>query len=232
MSSERPIPEPSGAEHGLWARARRKLSEGGAVRAAIGFAGRRAREVPRRVRHANATWPLDASRRLTRAFLAGFPELDDAHVSVGNYWLDSRLGLDASSVVYSFGVGGDVDFDLAAARAYGCRVHLYDPTPGSIAFMETVLTSGAEGTDRLTFHPFGAWNEDTELTFTVPDYGGSSSVVDSVHGGTRTFQAPCLRVRTMMDRNGHDHLDVLKMDIEGAAETVLRDVLASGIRPT
>ena len=34
-----------------------------------------------------------------------------------------------------------------------------------------------------------------------------------------------------MKQNGHTHLDVLKMDIEGVADIVLKDALKDGIRP-
>ena len=39
-----------------------------------------------------------------------------------------RDGLDARSVVYSFGVGEDVSFDLGLIERYGCMVHTFDPT--------------------------------------------------------------------------------------------------------
>ena len=45
--------------------------------------------------------------------------------------LPDELGSD--SIVYSFGVGEDVTFDLALIDRYGMTVHAFDPTPKSIA---------------------------------------------------------------------------------------------------
>ncbi|MCI0358483.1 MAG: hypothetical protein L0211_08375, partial [Planctomycetaceae bacterium] len=43
--------------------------------------------------------------------------------------------LHAGSVVYSFGVGDNVAWDLAMIRQFGCTVHAFDPTPASIAWI-------------------------------------------------------------------------------------------------
>jgi hypothetical protein len=43
--------------------------------------------------------------------------------------------LSPASVIYAFGVGEDVSFDLALARRTGARVLAFDPTPRAIEFM-------------------------------------------------------------------------------------------------
>ena len=42
--------------------------------------------------------------------------------------------------------------------------------------------------------------------------------------------APVHRLTTIMERLGHDHIDVLKMDIEGAEYGVIADLLSCNIR--
>ena len=44
------------------------------------------------------------------------------------------------------------------------------------------------------------------------------------------IQAPVHRLMTIMEMLGHDHIDVLKMDIEGAEYGVIADLLSCNIR--
>jgi len=45
-----------------------------------------------------------------------------------------------------------------------------------------------------------------------------------------SIQMPVLRLATIMEKLGHDHIDVLKMDIEGAEYGVIADLLSCEIR--
>jgi predicted PolB exonuclease-like 3'-5' exonuclease len=44
-------------------------------------------------------------------------------------------------------------------------------------------------------------------------------------------KAPIKRLQTIMKELGHNHIDVLKMDIEGGEYEVIEDMLASSIKP-
>jgi len=44
-------------------------------------------------------------------------------------------GLNSDAVVYSFGVGEDVSFDLSLINQYGLSVFAFDPTPKSVAWL-------------------------------------------------------------------------------------------------
>ena len=43
--------------------------------------------------------------------------------------------LTENSIVYSFGIGEDISFDLDIVRNHGCSVFGFDPTPKSIAWI-------------------------------------------------------------------------------------------------
>lgn len=186
---------------------------------------RRARNLWTRIRYHDAHWFLSPWRRRTRALLARIPGDGPLEVT-GNYYLDSRKRLGPDAVVYSFGVLTNIDFDEAVAARFGCPVHLFDPTPTAIEFM-----AAFEGDPRYVFHPVGVWTEDAELEFHVPLEGGSASCVfdGDAPGG---FTAECRTVARLMAELGHDHLDVVKMDIEGAALPVLEKMFEDGILPT
>lgn len=133
----------------------------------------------------------------------------------GGWWIPSD-GLAADSVVYSFGVGEDTTFDEALIDRFGCDVHAFDPTPRAI-----IHAAGVQDT-RLHFHSYGLWVEDGPLELFAPAdvRNVSHSVIDRAGQG-RSFTAECLTLETIMQQLGHDHVDLIKMDIEGAEATVI-----------
>jgi hypothetical protein len=50
-------------------------------------------------------------------------------------------------------------------------------------------------------------------------------------GGHGYFEAPCRSIPSMMRELGHDRIDVLKMNIEGAEHVVLEAALAARVLP-
>jgi FkbM family methyltransferase len=145
--------------------------------------------------------------------------------SYGGWWVPRSL-LAADSVCYLAGVGEDVTFDLALIDAVGCEVWAIDPTPRAIAYAETV--------ENPKFHllPLGIWSEDAELKFFEPSNPAhvSHSAVNA-QGTERFFVASCRSIRTFMNDLGHDHVDLLKLDIEGAEVAVIEDILSNGPLP-
>jgi len=156
------------------------------------------------------------------------PMLECEQVSLGTEYggyAVSPAKLNASSIVYSFGVGEDVSFDLALIERYGATVHAFDPTPKSIAWV------GAQTLpEKFVFHPWGIANHDGTARFHAPKDPShvSHTLVEAGDNGTGTIEVPVYRLQTILSKLGHTRLDVLKMDIEGAEYGVLDDVLKSG----
>ena len=48
---------------------------------------------------------------------------------------------------------------------------------------------------------------------------------------SRAISVPVKKLATIMDELGHDRIDILKMDIEGAEYDVIDDIAHSSIRP-
>ncbi|MGI9037464.1 MAG: hypothetical protein ACR2GQ_01245, partial [Gemmatimonadota bacterium] len=92
----------------------------------------------------------------TKRFLRGLigtglrlrPEIDIPTVSAGG-WTFTPDGLNASSVVYSLGVGDSIGFDLRIIADHGAEVHAFDPTPGSVDMLAT-----RDLPERFHFHPW------------------------------------------------------------------------------
>jgi FkbM family methyltransferase len=134
--------------------------------------------------------------------------------------------LDASSVVYSVGIGEDASFDLELADQVHCTIHAFDPTPRALSYLESVNSPA------IVVHPFGLWAKDGVLRLYEPadPTHVSLSVVDR-NATAKFMDLPVKRLSTIMADLGHSDLDVLKVDIEGAEAEVLRDVLDGPIRP-
>ena len=130
------------------------------------------------------------------------------------------------SIVYSFGVGEDISFDLGMIARFGVTVHAFDPTPRSIAWLRTQELPPA-----LQFHAYGIGSIDGVARFYPPedDRFVSFSIVERSVPGRAAIEAPVRRLASIMEQLGHDRVDVLKMDIEGAEYEVLDDVLRSDI---
>ena len=63
-------------------------------------------------------------------------------------------------LVYSFGVGRDVSFDLSMIASHDARVCAFDPTPEARAFV-----SGSELPPSFEFFPWGLAAHDGEIEF-------------------------------------------------------------------
>lgn len=132
--------------------------------------------------------------------------------------------LDQSSVIYSFGIGFDLSFDQAILERLGARVHAFDPTPRSAAWARQQNIEG------LSIHEHGLLDYDGVVRFHPPKNPDhvSHSVLDESTSDRITsegaIELPVKRLHTVMSELGHDRIDVLKMDIEGAEYAVIDDL--------
>lgn len=138
-------------------------------------------------------------------------------------WCTPTSLLRPGAVCYCVGVGADITFDLALVRDYGCEVWAFDPTPQTQEWVATQDTP-----DGWHFEPVGLWTEDTTIRFRSE--GGSHSITRA--GKHNAFDGKVETLTTIMRRLGHDRIDLLKMDIEGAEGPVLRQLIASDVRPS
>jgi FkbM family methyltransferase len=134
--------------------------------------------------------------------------------------------LNQHSVCYCVGCGEDISFDLGLIERYGCQVFAYDPTPRAIAHVR----QAAAGVPAYRFFDVGVWNHDDMLKFFAPRNPNhvSHSLVNLQH--TEQFiEVKVARLNRLMQANGHDRLDLLKLDIEGAEYVVLDSILQDRI---
>ena len=170
-------------------------------------------------------------KRLVGQELRIQPEIDVEYVVDGGWAYDASL-LSEFSIVYSLGVGDNIDFDLALIKRCQSNIYAFDPTPTSQSFVDdddrprqfhfqAWAAAGTDGT--LTLYPrvLGS-GELSDMMYTLmPEQSSQDSGID----------VPAYTIATVVEKLGHSRIDLLKMDIEGAEYDVLDGLLASSIRP-
>jgi FkbM family methyltransferase len=149
-----------------------------------------------------------------------------------NHWLGSNYGgfylnpdnLNNQSVIYSFGLGEDITFDLAVINKFKCKVFGFDPTPKSLIYIEQFNEKN------LIVRPIGIGMTKGTLNFYLPKNP------DHVSGSLFKNQNLDTQIEVMVDNfenlagyYNHKEIDVLKMDIEGTEFEVIPDIINSEI---
>ncbi len=163
-------------------------------------------------------------------------------------------------LVISGGVGEDISFDVELANLYPSRIILVDPSEMAIAHFNQVLNAMGESKQKVysnssrqdissydlscisseTFKylPVGLWNESKNIKFYDPpdkrrDASGS---INGIHSNYKTnqisTQIEVVTINKVMEIVSASHIDILKLDIEGAALEVISRMFNDEIFPT
>ena len=133
------------------------------------------------------------------------------------------------ATVYSVGIGKDISFDRELLRRHpGAHIHAFDPTPKAIHYLEDKMPAGG-----FDFHAYGLTHGSSgTATFYLPKdrnaTSGSLLATDVMDEG-RAIEVEMRTFGDIAAELGHRHVDVLKIDIEGAEYDVIPDVLVSGV---
>lgn len=171
-------------------------------------------------------------KRLTGKELRLKIELDVPMIKDGGWWFTPDA-LTSDSIVYSLGVGDEINFDLSIIDKYGVEVFAFDPTPSSVNMLDT-----SKLPEKFHFHPWAVTAEDGSLKFypRLKKDGTKSTVMFTMIAAEETqddvIEVPAFSLASITEKLGHTRIDVLKMDIEGAEYEVLEGLLDSPVLPT
>ena len=146
----------------------------------------------------------------------------------GGFYVAPDL-LNSDSIVYSFGIGEDISFDLAIIENHKCKVFGFDPTPKSIYWINEKLPSFSES---FQFYDYGIAEETGNVNFFLPKNSNhiSGSIINQKNVSTEeSIEVQMKSLSDIAKELGHSKIDVLKMDIEGAEYQVLESLLQSEI---
>jgi len=135
-------------------------------------------------------------------------------------WTIESGSIGENSVVYSAGVGGDISFEKELINRFDCEVVLLDPSPTGVATMNRPENRIA----KLHFESVGLADSDGSFSFDAPDNDeeGFYRIRASPGAGGHLFR--CWSLPTLMRKHDHDHVDLLKIDIEGFEYGVLKQI--------
>ncbi|MDM8553314.1 FkbM family methyltransferase [Desulfococcaceae bacterium HSG7] len=159
-------------------------------------------------------------------------------VSVNKKWYGNQYGgfyvcpdlLDQNSIVYSFGIGEDVSFDVLMIKNHNCRVFGFDPTPKSINWVKKQSDTLSSN---FIFYEYGIGEKCGIVDFFLPKnnkHVSGSFVIQKYVDDNQTITVELKSFAVITDELGHNQIDVLKMDIEGGEYTVLEGILNSPIQ--
>lgn len=141
-------------------------------------------------------------------------------------WIVPTQLIRSDSICYCAGVGQDITFDMGLIARFGCHVNAFDPTPKAVQFVK----DNAGGESRFHFSEIGLWDRDEILRFYEPrnPLHVSHSALN-LQKTEKYFEARCKRLSDLMKEKGHEKVDLLKLDIEGAEYRVVESIVKDGL---
>ena len=158
--------------------------------------------------------------------------------------------LNSDSVCYLAGAGEDISFDVGIVNKFNCKVYILDPTPRAYSHYKLLIQNTQKGlntpinnepdqlynllpynTDKLNFFRIGLWSGSGEIKFFEPK--NSSHVSHSalnLQNTQRYFVGKVKKLSELMKELNHDHIDLLKIDIEGAEYGVIKSIIQDKIQ--
>lgn len=131
-----------------------------------------------------------------------------------------------SILMYSFGIGENISFSQDLANKYDqVEIYAFDPTPRAIKFMNDY---DKKKISRFKFFEFGLSDVDGVQKFFLPknrNYVSGSAKCNSTVNENDYINVQMYTLKKILELLGHNHIDLLKMDIEGSEFTVLPQLL-------
>lgn len=150
-------------------------------------------------------------------------------LSLGNTYASWSIlpdRLNQESVIYSFGVGTDISFDLQLIEICNATIHAFDPTPKSINWINTL-----ELPEKFIFHPIGIATQDGKMDFFLPKNENhvSGSIEKNANTSDKMISVEVNKLGTIMNKLKHQHIDLLKMDVEGSEYDIIEYIVRNDI---
>ena len=171
----------------------------------------------------------------------------------GGWGIPKNAKLNKDSIVYSGGVGEDMSFDLLLQDKYNCNILLIDPTQKAIKHFDEVKNFYNDGSsftgniqsdylkhiydltpdfEKFTYINKGLYNKQDTLKFykqSNPEYVSQS--LNETMFSDKYDLVQVDTIKNIMSQQGHQKIDLLKLDIEGSEIEVLNQMLDDKIYP-
>jgi FkbM family methyltransferase len=135
-------------------------------------------------------------------------------------WVICPDTLRSEAIVYSFGVGDDVTFDLGLIERFGVDIFAFDPTPGAVTWI-----ASRDLPKQFHFIAYGIGDCDGFVDF--HKFDGIQFTIGEVTNSGAVARLPVRRLKSIMQTLSHDRVDLIKMNIEGGEYAAIEDILKS-----
>lgn len=174
---------------------------------------------------------LDYYRYIKRfiLYLVGQDIFVDEQIDIGSEYHGSEYGgwvicpsvSGSSPIVYSAGIGKDITFDISIINKYDAKVFALDPTPESLNWLDSQTLP-----ENLMVIPIGVAGYNGKANIFPPE--NPNYVSHSIFSNEgNPLKVDVKNVFTIMNKLGHKHVDILKLDIEGAEYEVIDSLVES-----
>jgi FkbM family methyltransferase len=171
----------------------------------------------------------------------------------GGWIIPKNIELSENSIIYSGGVGEDISFDLKLQDIYDCNIILIDPTNKAVKHFEEVkryynenkrftgniqkdyyqhIENLKPNLNKIQYLNIGLWNCKDSLKFYRHKNNEyvSQSLMSNMFGAQYDI-VNVDSIKNIMQEQKHEKIDLLKLDIEGAENIVLEQMLDDKIYP-
>ena len=141
-------------------------------------------------------------------------------------WTIPSRYLDKNSKIICVGAGENISFEMEIVKLYNSKVHLFDPTPKSKAYVMKIISK----IDLLNFYEIGISDFDGNQNFYSPKNKEhvSYSLVN-IQNTDDFIEVKVNSLLTIMKSLDFQEIDLLKLDIEGAEYQVIDYILENKI---
>ena len=182
-------------------------------------------------------------------------ELKQYGTDYGGFFYPQNLnGLDDKSIIYCVGIGEDISHDIMLSHQLNSNVYLFDPTPRALEHVvfikklyqnqtsldstnldqkyKEILLNHKIKSDKIYLYDYGLYTENKITKFYQPS--NTNHVSHSVVYGMKSnnyINVEVKKLSTIMKELNHEHIDLLKLDIEGCECDVLEQMVSEKIFP-
>ena len=177
----------------------------------------------------------------------------------GFYYPKNLPKLNENSIIYCVGAGEDITHDVTLSYKTNSPVYIFDPTPRAIEHVKYVkdvldgkrspidnknfgggdrkyweiILSHKVKSDNLILHEYGLSTQDGTVPFYFPtNKNYVSCSVLPLGRSSDCINVTVKTINTIMKELNHEHIDLLKIDIENMECDVLEKMLNDKIYPT
>jgi FkbM family methyltransferase len=167
-------------------------------------------------------------RRLARLPIEPGPPVVHLGTAYGG-WIIPEGAVTKGQICYSVGAGADISFDLELIRRYGAIVRAVDPVEEYAA----AALEAAAGDSRFSFRRAAVSVHDGSIRMQRHHEPGNRSLsAGGLYDARDWVEADGRTIHSLMREFGDDHIDLLKLDVEGIEYDLVPtlDLVALGTR--